>query len=888
MLTSEERDYIVVAFNQTRREYPAHLRLHQLFENHALSRPGAPAVLVGDEVTSYAELNRRANQIAHLLISHGTVPGDRIALMLPRTADLVAAMFGVLKAGAAFCPLDPAFASARNQLAIEDCAPRLILSHSSLIAKLPADIAPIVQLDCETEALSSFPGSDPVLSVRADDVCYVIYTSGSTGRPKGVEVMHKGAVNLVCWMHRQFELTHNDCMGALGSVAFDICIPEIFGCLTCGGRLAIGERQVSANGEALANFLLQNEVSMTLLTPTSWSLLLQTGFKTDKLKRITCAESVSQELIEGLLDSSPLAPLYNGYGPTETTVWSTLQRFTSADAPVLIGQPIDNTKIHILDSHTNVCPVGVIGEIHIGGENIAKGYLGLPQQTAEKFIPDPFSTAAGARLYKTGDLGRYRYDGSVQLLGRADTQVKVRGYRVELGEIEQVVAAAPGVTDCVVILHGDRFAAYVVSSDASLDVSAVRAFVEERLPDYMVPVSWMQLREMPITPGGKVDRKNLPAPDFSSTGRRSGQTATTREQIVIAEIWKEVLGIDDVYLDDDFFEVGGHSLSAVTMMAKVCEGFGYEVPLRTLFNAPTLRELTAEVINARHDQALSPVIPIRKTGNKPPLFCVARPNVNALGFVFLSRKFSSDLPVSGLQTTMENDGLIRAFTNEEYESKAAEYVRAMRQIQPSGPYFLVGYCEGAHIAFEMARQLENSNEEVGMVAILDAWPIENTIDRRKFLLHSYGRVVRTFLKSDNRRRWRMIVRKFKGLPALEPQNLAIRRKLVRDPDADPQTGRVASRDPERYWPGKDFIPTKIAGKVTVFRVERQAHYRIKDEALGWGARARGGVDTIHVPGSHALILRDPAVSIIAREMEKRIDAYLDSKASTFSYMAVAR
>ncbi|MDQ2925873.1 MAG: AMP-binding protein, partial [Acidobacteriota bacterium] len=580
--------------------------------------------------------------------------------------------------------------------------------------------------------------------------------------------------------------------------------------------------------------------------------------------------------------------------PTETTVWSTLHKFTSDQETIVVGRPLANTQIYILDRHGQVCPVGVAGEIHIAGDGVARGYRGRADLTAEKFIPNPFSPDLNSRMYKTADLGKWHSDGTIEHLGRADHQVKLRGFRIELGEIEATLATLPEVREAVAMVREDtpgdkRLVAYIVAdashvanvSNAELDPSRLRARLRETLPDYMVPSAFVSLERLPLTPNGKVDRKKLPAPVIYSAGEVKGRAPESRMEVLLAEIWKDVLKVPSVNTDDDFFNLGGHSLLAAAMIAALNESLGYRVRLSSLFEASTLGALaTAAEKQGRLEHQVSPIVPIKKTGTKPALFCVSRPNVNALGFIFLSRAVSKDLPVYGLQSNTETDGSISLFTLEEYEEKAREYIAAMREVQSDGPYFLTGFCEGGHIAFEMARQLEAMGLEVGILSVLDVWPIENTISRRRLKARNYGRVVLAFLKASNRDRLVMLERKLHGLPAIAPRPRVIAGKSIgtfglnRD-DRKLQSSYIASR----HWPEKDFEPTIYNGKIIAFRVPKQPFYRIYDSYLGWRSRVRGTVEVIPTPGEHALILREPGVSVVAHELEARIDVYLARRAA---------
>jgi non-ribosomal peptide synthetase component F/acyl carrier protein len=424
----------------------------------------------------------------------------------------------------------------------------------------------------------------------------VIFTSGSTGRPKGVQVPHRAVVNLLTFMAHELRMGPDDVFPALASFAFDMCIPELYLALVSGGRVMIGDRHLAANGEALAEVLRSTNATIVHATPTTWNLLLEAGFTGKGLKRVIGAEALPRELCTRLLTADP--SLYNFYGPTETTVWSAFHHFRTPDEPIVVGRPLANTQIYILDAHGQPLPVGVPGEIHIAGDGVTCGYLNRPELTAEKFVADPFSQQPNAKMYRTGDLGRFLSDGRIEFQGRMDNQVKVRGYRIELGEIESVLGKHPSVQECAVIAREDvlgdkRLVGYVVPALGQTPVvSDLRAWVKDRVPDYMTPVAFVTMERFPLSPNGKVDRKQLPAPDYVRPElSRAFLGARSPAEEVIAGIWAEVLKLDQVGIEDDFFELGGHSLLATQVVARIRQAFQVELPLRAMFEAPTVAGL---------------------------------------------------------------------------------------------------------------------------------------------------------------------------------------------------------------------------------------------------------------------------------------------------------
>ena len=879
LLQASQREQQLVTWNETESDYPRDKRVHQLIEEQAERTPDAVAILWLAEQMTYGELNRQANHLARYLRDQGVKPTDRVGIYLERSIALMVTLLAVQKAGATYVPLDPAYPVDRLKLVLQDADVVCVVTLQALVGGMPEYTGPILALDRAAEVVGSLDDSNIESGASPEDSAYVIFTSGSTGRPKGVEVPHRAVVNLLTWMGKELSMGPGDVFPALASFAFDMSVPELYLALVTGGTVLLAERHMGANGEALAALLKQHHATVVHATPTTWGLLLEAGFTGAGLKRCIGAEGLPRELFNRLMHAAEDTTLYNFYGPTETTVWSTFHRFTSAEEAIVIGRPLANTQVYVLEPNLQPVPVGVAGGIYISGDGVARGYFGRPELTAEKFLPNPF--AAEGKLYYTGDVGRYLPDGRIEYLSRADNQVKLRGYRIELGEIEAQLSSHPLVRECVVIAREDHpglkfLAAYVVAESLAehLETTALRDFLKQRLPEFMVPTGWRVMDRLPLSTNGKVDRKALPAPDAIELKGNHGLVPKTSVEIRLARIWEELLQVKSIGLDDDFFNLGGHSLLAVQMMSRAREAFGCELPLHLLFGAPRLGDLAKVIQTERGKQPFKALIPIRKTGTNPPLFCVSRPNVNALGFLFLSRHLSPDQPVIGLQTQMEKDGAEWAYDQSDYEERATEYIKVMRESHPDGPYLLTGYCEGAHIAFEMARQLESMGQTVAMLAILDAWPIENTVSRTKFKLRSYLREFRKFKNKS----FADIIHVFTGslFRKLGAKSIVKVHKPVDPAEAEAAAKRaeIAKQVAKRYWPGPDFVPTMYGGRLTLFRTKKQLRVRINDYKMGWGKRALGGVDVFPVPGSHWALLREPSVIYLAQKMQECIDRSL--------------
>jgi amino acid adenylation domain-containing protein len=494
---------------------------------------------------------------------------------------MVVGLLGILKAGGAYVPLDPAYPEERLSFMLEDAEAPVLLTQRRLLEDLPEHAPEAICLDTGWEEIAKESGENPTGGAGVDNLAYVIYTSGSTGKPKGVQISHGALTNFLCSMRRRPGLTDEDVLLAVTTLSFDIAALEIFLPLTVGARVVMVSRETASDGNTLLERLTGSGATVMQATPATWRLLLEAGWEGgDRLKVLCGGEALPKQLADQVLQRS--SSLWNMYGPTEATIWSTVHKVEPATdtapdgGPVPIGRPIANTTVYVLDSHLRPVPVGVGGELHIGGEGLARGYLGRPELTAEKFIPDPFDGGPVARLYKTGDLARYRSDGSLEYLGRLDDQVKVRGFRIELGEIETVLDRHPAVRRAIVaaregILGDKQLAAYVVpGSQPSGLLTELKGYLQKKLPAHMVPSTFTLLDEVPLTPNGKVNRKALPTPDLSGFRAENAYVeprTPVEEQLV--EIWEEVLGVERVGVHDDFFELGGHSLLATRVLSRV-------------------------------------------------------------------------------------------------------------------------------------------------------------------------------------------------------------------------------------------------------------------------------------------------------------------------------
>ena len=606
LLTDEERRLLLVDWNDTRAEYPLQHCLHNLVDIQAQKSPDAFAIVSDEESLTYRELCGRSNRLARRLRGLGARPGDMIALRAFRSVEMVVGMLGILKAGGCYVPIDPAYPQARISFMLEDTGAPIILTQASLLDSTPQTAARIVCLDRDWPETDVESDGETAETATAESMAYVIYTSGSTGKPKGVMVSHRAICNHLHYRQSVYPLGESDRFLQKASIAFDISVWEIFGALISGACLVPARQDGQQDSRYLVDLIARRSVTTAHFGPSALQAVLDEKdiAKCGSLKRVFCGGEPLpphvKEKFHALLDSE----VYIQYGPTEAAVDVAFWRAERGDKRRIlpIGRPMANTQIYILDSRNQPLPVGMPGELHISGECLANGYLNRPELTAEKFTPNPFSEQPGRRLYKTGDLCRYLPGGEIEFIGRKDGQIKLRGYRIELGEIENALAGAPRVKEAVVEARQNkngekRLVAYVVSDGVRVESVELKGYLSERLPEYMVPGVYVELEELPVTANGKIDRRRLPEPEADE---RQYVEPSGEVERAVAEIWAEALGVERVGAEDDFFELGGHSLMAARVISRVRERFRIEVPLRDVYQRPTVANM-ARLIEATSD-----------------------------------------------------------------------------------------------------------------------------------------------------------------------------------------------------------------------------------------------------------------------------------------------
>ncbi|WP_269516742.1 non-ribosomal peptide synthetase [Candidatus Odyssella acanthamoebae] len=614
MLAAEEKHQLINTWNATQRDYPEDKTIHQQFETQLLKTPNNIAVIFEGQELTYQELNKRANQLAHYLREQGVKPDALVAIACERSLEMIIGILAILKAGGAYVPIDPSYPQDRIQFMLEDTKASMILTQQDVLKRLPRTEAEVFFVDTDQEKLTKYPTSNPNHITQPHHLAYVIYTSGSTGKPKGVTIEHRSVLNLLMSIQENVKLTQADSWLALTTITFDIAGLEIYLPLITGSSFVVTKQKGEADPDYLKRIVDARNISIIQATPSTWRMLLDSGWTSrEGMKILTGGEALSIKLFKDLKNLTPY--VYNVYGPTETTIWSTFTPL-EGDSPT-IGKSVANTQVYILDPSLNPVPVGVPGELYIGGEGLARGYLNRPELTAERFIANPFRTEGDKqkgkndRLYRTGDLCRWLEDGNIEYIGRCDDQVKIRGFRIELGEIEAALLKHPQVKEAVVIAREDtpgdkRLVGYLVFKDkgqGAIDVTELRAHLQTVLPDYMVPSAFVILDAIPLTANGKVDRKGLPAPDYRGDEKAYAAPRTETEK-ALCEIWKSVLKVDKVGIYDNFFELGGHSLLLVQLHSKLQKEFHLEFSIIELFNHITISKFASYLSNLSQNSTI--------------------------------------------------------------------------------------------------------------------------------------------------------------------------------------------------------------------------------------------------------------------------------------------
>jgi amino acid adenylation domain-containing protein len=875
-LSHAERHQVLAEFNDSGAAHTAVACIHELIEASSNRKPDAVSVAFGSQQLSYRGLWERADRVRRLVAGCGAGPGFLVGVMAERSLEMIVALIGVLESGAAYVPLDPHYPADRLDFIVEDAGLSLVLTQSFLqgvlTSRCPRPVFLDAFLDSDLDSIPAAASPPDRCSVALDGPAYVIYTSGSTGRPKGVKVTHRSVANFLNSMSRRPGLGEGDTLFAVTSFSFDIAALEIFLPLALGARVVLAGREATKDGGALMLELAESAASVMQATPSTWRLILQLNpDRASALKPLCGGEALPPAVSQGLVNA--YGCLWNLYGPTETTIWSSVDFARSPEAKVTIGRPIDNTEMYIVDEYLDSLPIGLAGEIVIGGLGVAAGYLGRPDLTAERFIPDSSGHREGARVYRSGDRARYLSDGRIDYLCRLDHQVKIRGFRIEPGEIECVLSGCPSVREAAVVAMGDAvgetaLVAFVVAEPGTeLKADDLRKHLRDKVPEFMVPSDFVMLEEFPLTPNRKVDRLALLATRNQARPMRHRSIAPRDVlELRLSRIFEEVLGTGPPGVTDDFFDLGGHSLLAMRLAASIRKEFGREIPLAYLFQRGSVARL-AETLRREGDRMPEPrLLALRDGGARPPFFCIHEATGSALCYLELARGFGAGCPFYALHVP---DGVALPSSVEEM---AALYIAEIRSVQSQGPYLLGGWSFGGIVAFEMSRQLQQDGQEVAMLALMDTSAPAAAATGKELddadLLSGLARINNISLAPDELRGLgadEMLERFLERIGGLEDLDLGLGMRRLR---------RLLQLFRASHHATRNYRPRPYAGAITLFRADgelpehlRQTGQDSKATDLGWSRLSNRPVEIHGLSGNHFTLLAAPHVQAFAEQLE---------------------
>ena len=865
ILSESERRKVLVEWNGTQVDRPAGATVHGLFEQQAKRAPEAPALEQSGQRMSFGDLEARANQLAHILIKAGVKPDEPVGVCMERSPGMAVALLGTLKAGGACLPLDPGYPRERLEFMCQDAKARILITQPGLAPELTALVPQKVMLAPDLKSLAAESSAKPARAVSPHHLAYVIYTSGSTGTPRGVEITHRGIANHQLAATALYRLRPGDRVLQFSSISFDIAIEEMFPTWSAGGCVVLRDPALELQAQGFIRWLRRQSITVADLPTAFWhewvhqlTELREPLPETLRLVIVGGEKASASAYTTWKALAGPHVRWINTYGPTEASVIATAyepeadpDREIPSELP--IGRPVENVQTYILNSDLEPVPVGATGELHIGGWGLARGYLDRAELTAEKFIPDPFSLEPGARLYKTGDLACFDADGNILFRGRRDDQIKINGFRVELGEIESALSACPGIDEVAVIAREDtpghrRLAAYFVAARSQPPVAlAIRDYLRTKLPEYMIPAYFVTLPSLPLTPNGKVDRRALPAPEQAGHGTSrleplGGDSFESR----MAKIWESVLNTSHIGLQDNFFDLGGTSLLAARMIYKVERTFGKTLTTSGLLEAPTVEGVCGILRQQGRTQKWSSLVPIQSQGTRPAFFCVHGQGGTVLLFKSLAKYLGPDQPVYGLQA-QGLDG-VHPF-HVRVEDMAEHYLKEMRSIQPEGPYYFGGYSFGGYVCLEMARQLRQAGQEVGLLALFDTFP-EKEKSNTSLLLRLLSRPPADWVS--------FFYRKGRGLVKHWIANATFPQIL--------KNAWHACAKAERDYQLRPYL-----GETVLYIPTKESIRSSQDPAIVWGRWITGGVEVHEIPGDHGSILREPTVRRLAENFRKCLD-----------------
>ena len=863
-------DLLYQKLNNTQVSYPT-LPLHELISTQAQKTPKNLAVEFNGKKISYEDLQKQANAVAHQLIHQGVRPGEFVGVSLPRSEKLPIILLAIMQCGAAYLPLDPSYPIKRIDYMLEDSKTNFLITSKSISAKIETNSTKILVEDLFSD-IHNYSTDIKNAVVDNDALAYLLYTSGSTGKPKGVPITHKNLVNFLYSMSHEPGIEETDRLLSITTISFDIAGLELFLPLLKGATLVLTDDETTKDSRLLLEVLQNQNVTILQATPSTWQMLLDVGWQHPlPIKALSGGEALPLSLAKNILEK--VDELWNMYGPTETTIWSAIKKIGPSDELITVGRPIANTQIHILNE--NMLPVksGAIGEIAIGGDGVAKGYWKRPDLTKNKFLTDSIHK----NIYLTGDLGKLLPTGEIQCLGRKDQQVKIRGHRIELEEIEEALNAIDQIQSAVVSAHKELLIAHVIL-DKNRDLSEYnfndwKMELHNQLPSHMVPQRYYILEEFPTTLNGKIDRKKLSS--FEYNNKRSLEdnipaTTNKSEELVIA-VWQDCLKLKNIQPTDNFFELGGHSMVAVKVMAMLEKRTGKRLPLSALLEYPTVRQLASLLEKEHPSFRWKSLVPIKPNGTKTPLFIVHGANYNVLAFEKLAHSLDDDQPVFGLQAK-GIDGTVEP--DDSVELMAANFIEEIRTVYPNGPYSLAGFSFGGVIAYEMCKQLIGDGEKVSTLALFDSYVYPNYFVKNPFLkkttYYLYFMFQLCFMGLNMFSNKKNFMRRI-GLLKIKLSGLYLRIRYGKKRQMDLQFNRDSRIDKKHSaaFFAYNIAPQNI--KAHLFRASENVYFAHDFKYLGWKNLATKGIEKHMVPGNHNDMFVPPNVQTFAQLLQDTLN-----------------
>lgn len=881
MLTPAEKEEILVTFNNTLCPYDRDKTLVDLFEEQVAKTPGLIALRHGETTLTYDELNRRANRLANYLIRHGVKTGDNVGLIVGRSFDMIVGMYAILKAGGAYVPVDPEYPQDRQEYILRQSSVECLLADGDYAVRGMMAEGKFLRIEFEDQHL--YDEGNTGIHADPTQLAYTIYTSGSTGRPKGVMIEHHMAVNLVQWVNKEFNIGTDDRLLFITSMCFDLSVYDIFGILSAGATVVIAESKEIKDVKILQDLLQRYKISFWDSVPTTLDYLVRDLELTCETYRQTALRVVFMsgdwipvDLPARIRRFFPGTRVISLGGATEGTVWSNyfpVERTLSHWNSIPYGRPLQNNFFYILNPQLQPVPVGVTGELYIGGVGVARGYAGDREKTDYSFVKDPFNDQAGGRMYRTGDLGRMSSDMNMEFIGRKDDQVKIRGFRVELGEIESCLKQCEWVKQAVVLAKPDpdgkkRLVGYIVPN-GPFNREAIVDHLHAKLPDYMVPGAWVPLDGLPLTSNGKIDKKALP--EFDASQQVKDQYAGPRNAMdrIMVGIWQEALGMERLGIEDNFFELGGHSLIAVQIMTKFEKATGKNLPLAILYKYPTIRALVDSIEEeAGTDKIWKSLVPIKTTGSKIPIYIVHGDGLNVLNFSPLANYVDPEQPVYGLQAHgLDGD----ESPLDDMSEIARHYINEILEHNPEGPYAIGGYSFGGYVAVEMRKQLVAMGKEVKLLAMFDT-NAETTIYNKEWSVNFSRKFKRQFPKLL------FFTKSFFRRPVVTVQyqanyvrELGYKTGLLKRPEPTGIYVRFNKINEKHGSAFKKYTLEPFDGKIHLFRSKYRIYFVDDARYLGWSDYARKGVEVYEVPGDHKTMFQLPHAKELAESLQRALD-----------------